>query len=103
MKGDYGPTVVLEHNSFHRRFYTLYGHLSLSSIKHLYPGKLFQAGEMLGKLGKTEINVNYAPHLHFQIIINIGDYKGDFPGVSNSRELDYYKKNCPDPNIFLNF
>lgn len=100
-KGDYGPTIILEHQTFNRRFYTLYGHLSLSSIKDLHLGKPFQTGEVLGNLGKTEINGNYAPHLHVQIIFNIGDYKGDFPGVSNTRELDFYKKNCPDPNLLL--
>ncbi|MBT8184206.1 MAG: peptidoglycan DD-metalloendopeptidase family protein, partial [Eudoraea sp.] len=47
-KGDYGPTIILEHNSFHRRFYTLYGHLSLSSIRQLRPGKVFETGEVLG-------------------------------------------------------
>jgi len=100
-KGDYGPTIILEHNTTHRSFYTLYGHLSLSSIGELRPGQLFQKGEALGNLGKTEINVNYAPHLHFQIIDSIGNYWGDFPGVCNAQELDFYKMNCPDPNLLL--
>ncbi|MCW5515913.1 peptidoglycan DD-metalloendopeptidase family protein [Muriicola sp. Z0-33] len=100
-KGDYGPTIVLEHIAFHRRFYTLYGHLSISSIQDLYPGKPFEAGEVLGILGKTEINVNYAPHLHFQLICDIGEYNGDYPGVCSAKELDYYKNNCPDPNLLL--
>ena len=99
--GDYGPTIVLEHKSVHRRFYTLYGHLSANSIKELYPGKQFQKGDTLGWLGQTTENVNYAPHLHFQIILDITDYRGDYPGVSNAKQLEYYKKNCPDPNLLL--
>lgn len=100
-RGDYGPTIVLKHHTFHRSFYTLYGHLALSSIKDLHLGKLFRTGEVLGKLGRTKINVNYAPHLHFQIIINIGDHLGDYPGVCNTHEIDFYKNNCPDPNLLL--
>ena len=100
-QGDYGPTIILEHHAFQRRFYTLYGHLALSSLRELYPGKVFHKGEVVGTLGETEINVNYAPHLHFQIIADVGGYQGDFPGVAGSSQLENYKLNCPDPNLLL--
>jgi len=99
--GDYGPTIILEHQLREHTFYTLYGHLSLDSLDRLSVGKPFEAGTVLGKLGTPDINVNYAPHLHFQIIRDIASDMGDYPGVSTALDLDFYKKNCPDPNLLL--
>ncbi|MEM9000492.1 MAG: peptidoglycan DD-metalloendopeptidase family protein [Bacteroidota bacterium] len=101
--GNYGPTLILEHQIAEHIFYTLYGHLSLISLDGLYAGKLFPKGSVLAFLGETEINVNYAPHLHFQIIREMGTYKGDYPGVCTQNDLEFYQNNCPDPNILLKF
>ena len=101
ISGDYGPTIILEHTAFNRAFYTLYGHLSLSSLDSLYVGRVYKKGELLGRLGTPDINVNYAPHLHFQIIGNIQNHKGDYPGVCKETNLEFYKENCPDPNLLL--
>jgi murein DD-endopeptidase MepM/ murein hydrolase activator NlpD len=101
--GDYGPTIILAHNISGFTFYTLYGHLSLESLRNLFIGKVFRQGELLAKLGATDINVNYAPHLHFQVIMDLGVFKGDYPGVSSTTDLGFYARNCPDPNILLKF
>ena len=66
--GNYGPTIILEHKINNVLFYTLYGHLSLESLEELYIGKVYNRGEVLCNLGAPAINVNYASHLHFQII-----------------------------------
>ncbi|WP_339838493.1 hypothetical protein [uncultured Maribacter sp.] len=60
-------------------FYTLYGHLSIDSLDGLFINKQFNAGEILGRLGTPNINVNYAPHLHFQIIRDLQGNMGDYP------------------------
>lgn len=99
--GDYGPTIILEHKIENQKFYTLYGHLSLESIEKINVGDFFKKGEKLASLGKSNVNGDYAPHLHFQIIKNIGDYWGDYPGVCNKNDLDFYTENCPDPNLLL--
>ncbi|QOG00911.1 peptidoglycan DD-metalloendopeptidase family protein [Flavobacterium sp. MDT1-60] len=99
--GDYGPTIILEHEIENEKFYTLYGHLSLESIKDLSVGKQFKKGEKIGTLGNAAVNGDYAPHVHFQIIQNIEDYWGDYPGVCNSNDLNFYIQNCPDPNLLL--
>lgn len=99
--GDYGPTIILEHNINCFKFYTLYGHLSLSSIKNKVIGEKVKKGQQIATLGTKDINGDYPPHLHFQIIINIQDYRGDYPGVSSQLEIDFYKMNCPDPNLLL--
>ena len=100
--GDYGPTIILEHNYKSKVFYSLYGHLSVTSLIDLYKGKSFCKGDILGELGTHEENVNYAPHLHFQLINDISDYCGDYPGVCAKEDLDFYSKNCPNPNLLLN-
>ncbi|MFS4494637.1 peptidoglycan DD-metalloendopeptidase family protein [Maribacter sp. 2308TA10-17] len=100
--GDYGPTIILEHDMDGAVFYTLYGHLSLASIANIQIGQEFEKGSVLSTLGTPDINVNYAPHLHFQIIIDLEGKKGDYPGVCSETQLEFYKQNCPDPNLLLN-
>jgi len=99
--GDYGPTIVLKHHIEEFVFYTLYGHLSLESIKDLEIGVEVNQGAQIATLGTAEVNGDYPPHLHFQIIHDIHDFSGDYPGVSNQLDLAFYKSNCPDPNLLL--
>ncbi|HJS01069.1 MAG TPA: peptidoglycan DD-metalloendopeptidase family protein [Flavobacterium sp.] len=99
--GDYGPTMILKHQLENEIFYTLYGHLSLESIKNLKIGMLFTKGQKLGNLGNSTENGDYAPHLHFQIINDIAQYQGDYPGVCSESDLDFYLENCPNPNLLL--
>jgi len=99
--GDYGPTIILEHLFEEEKFYTLYGHLSLESISNLQTGDEFKKGEKLATLGNAEVNGGYSPHLHFQIIKNLDQNSGDYPGVCSKNKLDYYLENCPDPNLLL--
>ncbi|HEX9150610.1 MAG TPA: peptidoglycan DD-metalloendopeptidase family protein [Flavobacterium sp.] len=99
--GDYGPTLILEHKIENQIFYTLYGHLSLESITEIEIGTAVKKGQQIATLGNSVINGDYSPHLHFQIIKNIADYFGDYPGVCSKRDLDYYLENCPDPNLLL--
>lgn len=99
--GNYGPTIILEHTFESHTFYTLYGHLSLENIEEIEIGEEFKRGEKIGILGDPSVNGGYAPHLHFQIIKNIEDSFGDYPGVSSKSNLNYYLENCPDPNLLL--
>jgi len=99
--GDYGPTIILEHIVENEKFYTLYGHLSLESIENLSVGAFFNKGQKIGTLGDSSVNGDYAPHVHFQIIKNIEEYNGDYPGVCNTNDLNFYIENCPDPNLLL--
>ena len=98
--GDYGPTIILEHNYNQNSFYTLYGHLSLSSLQ-IPIGKKVLKGEEIAILGDAEVNGDYAPHLHFQIIKDLEGRSGDYPGVCSKKDLEVFKKNCPDPNLLL--
>ncbi|WP_031529473.1 peptidoglycan DD-metalloendopeptidase family protein [Dyadobacter crusticola] len=99
--GDYGPTIILAHDLSGVRFYTLYGHLSLSSLNGLSVGKPIAKGEQFAFIGDFPENGDWPPHLHFQVISEIGDYAGDFPGVSSIFDQDYYLSICLDPNLIL--
>lgn len=99
--GDYGPTVILAHEIDGIKFHTLYGHLSEVSLIGKKVGDVVKKGEQIASLGLPPINGDYAPHLHFQIIIDMEGKKGDYPGVCSEKTLPFYKSNCPDPNILL--
>lgn len=99
--GNYGPTIILKHTFQEVFFYTLYGHLSIESIENLSIGDEFKKGQTLATLGNNDVNGDYAPHLHFQIINNIQDFNGDYPGVCSNKNLDFYLSNCPNPNLLL--
>jgi murein DD-endopeptidase MepM/ murein hydrolase activator NlpD len=100
-KGNYGPTIILEHTIENQTFYTLYGHLSVESIEDIEIGTVFKKGEPVATLGDSSVNGGYSPHLHFQIIKNIEDNFSDYPGVCSKKTLDFYLENCPDPNLLL--
>ncbi|MEO0045916.1 MAG: hypothetical protein RL705_1107 [Bacteroidota bacterium] len=99
--GDYGPTIILEHEIEGYTFHTLYGHLSLDSLIGKKAGDIVEKGEQIATLGLPPINGDYAPHLHFQMIIGMENKKGDYPGVCSLKTLPFYLQNCPDPNLLL--
>lgn len=99
--GNYGPTIILKHLVNNCEFHTLYGHLSLEDIEDMEVGHEFKKGEIIGHLGNFGVNGDYPPHLHFQIIKDIGMSFGDYPGVCSREECELYLKNCPDPNLLL--
>lgn len=99
--GDYGPTIILEHNIDNFTFYSLYGHLNKACLENIKVGDFVKKGERIANLGLPPINGDYAPHLHFQLIIDMEGKKGDYPGVCNRDNLEFYKVNCPDPNLLL--
>lgn len=99
--GNYGPTIILKHKIDGNEFYTLYGHLAVESIENIEIGDKYKQGEKLAVLGDASVNGDYAPHLHFQVIEDIEDNFGDYPGVCSKSHLEFFLKNCPDPNLLL--
>lgn len=99
--GNYGSTIILEHQLENEIFYTLYGHLSMESIENIEIDSVYKKGQTLATLGDASVNGGYSPHLHFQIIKNMEDNFGDYPGVCSKKTLDYYLDNCPDPHLLL--
>lgn len=97
----YGGLLILKHEIDNISFYTLYGHLSLKSIMKHKVGDILNEKSKIGVLGNALENGDWVPHLHFQILITLLDYKNDFPGVAYESEIDYWKSICPNPNLLF--
>jgi murein DD-endopeptidase MepM/ murein hydrolase activator NlpD len=100
--GDYGPTIILKHILNGKTLYSLYGHLTLTDLEMHQIGNAIHAGDLLCHVGPFPENGDWPPHLHFQLMWELGEKFGDYPGVCAKRELDYYAENCPNPNLVLN-
>ncbi len=100
--GDYGPTIIVEHQLNEHTFFTLYGHLSKKSLEGLEPGNKIVKGEKIAELGNEKENGNWPPHLHFQVITDMGTKNGDFPGVCSQKEKNQFLIICPNPALILN-
>ena len=99
--GDYGPTIILKHYFGNFTLYSLYGHLSKESLEGLEVGTVLRCGETFAKLGERHENVDWPPHLHFQFIRDLGDKRGDYPGVCTKSQKAWFLKNCPNPKDIL--
>jgi murein DD-endopeptidase MepM/ murein hydrolase activator NlpD len=100
--GDYGATVVLRHEVRGFRFHTLYGHLSERDVA-MEEGRPVAKGECFARFGGPSENGNWPPHLHLQVVVDMGGRRGDYPGVCSDSELDFFLRNCPDPRgVFSN-
>jgi 4-aminobutyrate aminotransferase-like enzyme/Ser/Thr protein kinase RdoA (MazF antagonist) len=101
-RGDYGPVVVLRHAiDDGTPFYTLYGHLTVESLRGLQPGRSIAAGEQVGAIGAPPENGDWPPHLHLQLITDLLELDTDFPGVATPSLRAVYLSLSPDPNTLL--
>ncbi|HEX9134734.1 MAG TPA: aminotransferase class III-fold pyridoxal phosphate-dependent enzyme [Ktedonobacteraceae bacterium] len=102
---DYGPTIILQHSVDYRdkqlTFYTLYGHLSEDSLDGLYEGKHIVQGTPFCNIGNYPVNGGWPPHLHFQIITDLLDRTGEFPGVARPSQREVWLSLSPDPNLIV--
>ena len=98
---DYGPTVVLDHETGPGGppFYTLYGHLARGSSAGLSAGDRVRSGTLIARIGAREENGGWPPHLHFQLVTDLLDRHGDFPGVADPAERRVWLSLAPDPNL----
>jgi murein DD-endopeptidase MepM/ murein hydrolase activator NlpD len=99
---DYGPTIILKHDVSGETFYTLYGHLNLDSLEMLAIGKVIKQGQCFARVGHSDVNGGWPPHLHFQIIKDMFGWHGDFPGATSEKEREIYLRNSPNPALLLN-
>jgi murein DD-endopeptidase MepM/ murein hydrolase activator NlpD len=99
--GDYGPTVILDHQLEGVSFFTLYGHLSRATLDEIQIGAFLETGEPFAEVGDASENGGWPPHLHFQIIAEPPGNEGDYPGVAAPSDRERLLKLCPDPNLIL--
>ena len=101
---DYGPTLILRHETDHDEpvvFYTLYGHLDRESLAGKFEGMVVAAGDCIGRLGDVDVNGGWAPHLHFQVLLETLGRYGEFPGVAAPSDRELWTGLCPDPGPLL--
>ena len=99
---DYGPVVILRHTTDDGTpFFTLYGHLSKTSLPNWSIGKTIKAGELIGWMGTEEENVGWPPHTHFQLITDLCGMGIDIYGVAPRQEVALWRSISLDPNLIL--
>ncbi|MFC7356490.1 aminotransferase class III-fold pyridoxal phosphate-dependent enzyme [Jejudonia soesokkakensis] len=96
---DYGPMLILEHTFEENIFYTLYGHLTLSTLEMMHVGKQVKQGDLIAYIGAPHENGNWAPHLHFQVIFDLLGNNENFNGVALPSEKEVWKSICPNPDV----
>ena len=101
--GDYGPTIILEHDLAGLKLYTLYGHLACKNLDRLLIGMPVDVNQKIGDFGNIEENGHWPPHLHFQLMFDMEGKQGDYPGACRFSEKENYLKNIPDPQLILQF
>jgi murein DD-endopeptidase MepM/ murein hydrolase activator NlpD len=99
--GDYGATIILQHELDGFSFNTLYGHLSLRDLGDLKERTYISPGTEFAHFGDARENGYWPPHLHFQVIQEMHEKKGDYPGVCKYSEREKYLLNSPDPDAIL--
>ena len=99
--GDYGATIILQHQLDSVSFNTLYGHLSLRDLDGLQEGRYISRGVEFAHFGEPNENGNWPPHLHFQIVHDMYQHHGDYPGVCKFSEREQWLLNSPNPDIIL--
>jgi murein DD-endopeptidase MepM/ murein hydrolase activator NlpD len=99
--GDYGPTIILQHELEGTTFFSLYGHLTRTDLAGLATGQPLAAGQVFAHVGPHPENGDWPPHLHFQLIADMQGCRGDFPGVAAPSERAYWAALCPDPMLVL--
>lgn len=101
-KLDHGPTVILRHSPPGvPPFFTLYGHLDRGVLESLEEGENLGSGEKIGRIGTEQVNGGWPPHLHFQIVTDLLNYDGDFPGVAKPSERSVRLSISPEPSRML--
>jgi 4-aminobutyrate aminotransferase-like enzyme/Ser/Thr protein kinase RdoA (MazF antagonist) len=99
---DYGPLVILRHTTADGlEFFTLYGHLARDAFDALEVGQRIARGQQFARIGDTNENGGWAPHLHFQIILDLLDLGVEFPGVAYASQRGVWTSLSPDPNLLL--
>jgi len=101
--GDYGPTIILQHDLDGLPLYSLYGHLSADSLNHLQVGQPIVKDQQIAAFGTERENGSWPPHLHFQLMFDMQGMTGDYPGVCRFSERGKYQENIPDPDLILKF
>jgi len=82
-------------------FWTLYGHLSRTSLLPLTVGMKIKAGDQIATMGVEAENVGWPPHTHFQLLTDLCGMGLDVHGVAPRDEVSLWRSISPNPNLIL--
>lgn len=98
----FGPTVVLRHEiDDGTPFFTLYGHLDPECLSLCPPGRPMAPGAQLGRIGTSDVNAGWTPHLHFQVLTDLLGLGRRIPGVGRLGQRAAWRLLSPNPNLVL--
>ncbi len=100
-KQDYGPVIVLRHQSGDDDHYTLYGHLDSECLNRLKVGDKVTKGDRIALIGSPKENGGWPPHLHFQWILEDLDWGTDVNGVCHRFTWPVWSQFFPNPAPLL--
>ena len=98
---EYGGLIILKHSVDDFDFYTLYGHNTVESTLKNKVGDNVKKGDVIAEIGNYPENGNWAPHLHFQIMLSMLNHEIDYPGVCYFNQINIWKDLCPNPNLLF--
>ena len=98
--GDYGGTVITEHELEGLRFFALHGHLSHASVQGKKAGDSFKKGDGIASVGNSDENGGWNPHLHFQLSL-VEPVVCDMPGAVSVSDRKKGLETYPDPRLVL--
>jgi hypothetical protein len=102
-EGGWGTFVILEHKLNGTIFYSISGHLNKKRL--VVKGQRISRGDVIGRVGNTEENGFWFPHVHFQFISEQEMRRREHPftldGYGKQKNLSYLRKHYPDPLVVL--
>ena len=99
---DFAPTIVLEHEIEGIPLYSLYGNLSGSSLKGKEIGQTIKQGDQFAWIGSSTTENKLLPNLHFQLMLDMMGFEGDFPGACSKSKRSLFEAIVPNPELLLN-
>ena len=93
--GDYGPTVIFKGNEAFP--YILCGHLTTANLELWESKKFYRKGEIIGHFGSRVENGGWYPHVHLQVMRDMENYQGDYPGVWAESKINRMQDNLVNP------
>ncbi len=72
-------------------------------MENLTVGQTIEQGQLVGYIGNKSENGGWNPHVHFQIISDMDNMEGDYPGVASKKDALTMLHKCPDPQLLLGF
>ena len=98
--GDYGYTLITQHEVNGQTLWALHGHLSARSVEGRYEGQGLARGEVIAWVGDRHENGGWNPHLHFQLSL-VRPEVADLPGAVSDADRAHALTIYPDPRLVL--